>query len=120
MTKKILFAAIIIILLIGDAFIGWKALAYREELKMERGASKAKEINKQVAEFNQLFVEKVLKAQGEIDFDTRLQLENAARAVGDKDILAQWQKFTDSKTEAEAQAEVKNLLSLLANKTTNK
>jgi hypothetical protein len=120
MMKKILFTIIIIILLVGDVFIGWKALAYREELKAERGASKAKEINKQVAEFNQLFVEKVLKAQGEIDFDTRLQLENAARAVGDKDILAQWQKFTDSKTEAEAQAEVKNLLSLLANKTTNK
>jgi hypothetical protein len=119
MTKKILLIALIVVLAASNIFIAWKALAYREELKTEREAAKVKEANKQVAEFNQLFVEKVLNATGEIDFDTRLQLENAARAVGDKDILAQWQKFTDSKTEAEAQTEVKNLLSLLAKKTVN-
>jgi hypothetical protein len=119
MTKKILLVVIIAVLAAGNVFLGWKALVYRGELKTERGAAKAEGINKQVAEFNQLFVEKVLKAQGEIDFDTRLQLENSARAIGDKEILAQWQKFTDSKDQLEAQVEVKNLLSLLAKKTVN-
>jgi hypothetical protein len=117
--KSILLIALIILLAAGNVFFGWKALTYRAELKTERGAVKAEGINKQVAEFNQLFIEKVLRAQGDIDFDTRLQLENAARAIGDKEILAQWQKFTDSQTEAEAQVEVKNLLSLLAKKTIN-
>jgi hypothetical protein len=117
--KRILFIALIIILAAGNVFFGWKTMDYRAELKTEKGVAKAEEINKQVAVFNQLFIEKVLKAQGEIDFDTRLQLENSARAIGDKEILAQWQKFTDSQTEAEAQVEVKNLLSLLAKKTIN-
>lgn len=48
--------------------------------------------------------------------ETRLRLENAVRDLNNEQILAQWQKFTTSKTETEAQTQVKNLLELLVNK----
>jgi hypothetical protein len=43
-------------------------------------------------------------------------LENAVRNLNDENILSQWQKFTESKTEAGAQEEVKNLLEILVGK----
>jgi len=61
-------------------------------------------------------IEKVLKAETEVDFETRLKLENAVRNLEDKEILARWSKFIESKTEAGAQEEVKNLLEALVNK----
>lgn len=51
-----------------------------------------------------------------MSFDTRLKLEAAVRSLDDEEILSQWQKFTESKTEAEAQTEVKNLLEMLVKK----
>ena len=45
-----------------------------------------------------------------------MKLETEKKKKNDKEILAQWQKFTDSKTESDAQREVKNLLEILANK----
>jgi len=36
------------------------------------------------------------------------------KATEDQDLVAQWQKFTNSKTEVQAQIEVKNLLGILA------
>ena len=67
-------------------------------------------------EFTKLFIGEVLKADSEVSFDTRLKLETAVRNLGDEEILNQWQKFVDSKTEAGAQTEVKNLLEMLINK----
>ena len=73
-------------------------------------------VNLKVVNFLKLFIDKVLKADKEIDFETRLQLENGVRDLNDKEILAAWQKFTASKTEAEAQLEVNSLLTLLVGK----
>lgn len=70
----------------------------------------------EIIAFGEQFVEKVLKAEKEVDFDTRLKLENDVRELEDNDLKAQWDKFTASKTEQEAQQEVKNLLSLLFKK----
>lgn len=68
-------------------------------------------------DFNKLFIEKVLKAEEKIDFEERLKLENMVRNLNDEEILIQWQKFTESKTETEAQDNVKDLLYILVNKT---
>jgi len=74
------------------------------------------EVSGKVLSFAKLFIEKVLKAEGEIDFETRLELENAVRNIEDNDILFQWQRFVESETEEDAQVEVKNLLELLIDK----
>ena len=77
---------------------------------------KARQINEKTLNFTRIFVVKILKAEKEVDFETRLMLENSVRDLENSEILAQWQKFTNSKTESEAQEEVKILLEMLVNK----
>ena len=44
------------------------------------------------------------------------ELENAIRDLDDAEIKKHWQKFVESKTEAQAQQGVKELLGILVNK----
>ena len=106
---KTILTIIILILLAGNVFFGVKYSAVQKELRQTQTALEIQKINEKVLEFTKLFIEKVLKAETEVDFETRLKLENTIRNLGDEEILVQWQKFTGSKTEAEAQKEVKNL-----------
>lgn len=66
-----------------------------------------------IVNFTKLFIKKVLVVEGEVDFETRLELENAVRALNDEEIKQQWQKFIESSSEEDAQGQVKVLLSLL-------
>ena len=63
-----------------------------------------------------MFIKDVLQADKEVDFETRLKLENAVRDLKDQEILAGWQSFIDSKTEQDAQSNVKKLLGILISK----
>ena len=107
---------IILILLAGNVFLGVKYFSVVKELRQTETLLQTQTTNEKVLEFSKLFIKEVLKAETEVNFDTRLKLENAVKNLGDEEILAQWQKFTESKTEAEAQKEVKNLLEMLMNK----
>ena len=107
---------LIALLLVSNIFFGMQYVAMQKELRQTQNALTTQRINERTLAFTQLFVEKVLKADGEIDFETRLQLENSVRTIGDEEILSQWKKFTESQTEQAAQEEVKNLLSLLVRK----
>ncbi len=100
-------------------FLGWK---YVETKKTsEKAISQAKEatLNVKVLNFTQMFIDNVLKAETEISFETRLALETEVRSLNDAEILSQWQKFTNSSTEEEAQENVKKLLALLIDKVKN-
>jgi len=116
MSKQKIALIIVLILLIGNIFFGYKYFALQKELETTKATIKTQQINEKILDFTKLFIEKVLKAETEVGFETRLKLENAARNLGDEEILNQWQKFTESKTEAEAQTEVKNLLEMLIGK----
>ena len=107
---------VIIALLAGNIYFGAKYIGTRKELRQEEVLLAVKKQNEKVIQFNQLFIEKVLKAEKEVDFETRLKLENNVRDLNDPDILARWQAFTESKTELEAQTAVKNLLGTLSQK----
>lgn len=106
----------IIILLAGNIFFIWKYRTASQELAATKNAAEARKANSQVLAFANLFIEKVLQSGKEVDFETRLMLENSVRDLNDKEILAQWQKFTQAKDQVEAQSEVKNLLKLLVQK----
>ena len=114
--QKTIFIIIIVLLVAGNVFLGMQYAATQKELREAQNALSAEKINEKTLAFAELFVEKVLKSETEVDFETRLQLENSVRAIGDEEILAQWQRFTETKTEAQAQAEVKTLLGLLVKK----
>ncbi|MBI2096561.1 MAG: hypothetical protein HYT40_00135 [Candidatus Sungbacteria bacterium] len=114
--KKI-YIGLIVILLAGNIFFFFQYLRVQRDAQKTIEAVKAqKAVNVKVRDFAELFIEKVLKAEAEIDFDTRLILENTVRDIGDDEILAKWREFVDSKTEPEAQQKVKSLLSLLVKK----
>ncbi len=94
-------------------------LAYKDvgqELVRVQSRQTAAATNTKVLAFTQLFIDKVLKADNEIDFETRLKLESAVRDLEDEEILASWQRFTTSATERDAQWAVKNLLGLLVSR----
>jgi hypothetical protein len=116
MNKPRAILIIILILLASNIFFGFKYFSVVKELRQTQTALETQVINDKVLEFAKLFIEKVLKAETEVDFETRLKLENAVRNLNDEQILSQWQKFVDSKTEVDAQTEVKNLLEMLINK----
>ncbi len=111
--NKIFFIIIILLLLAGNVYFISKYFGLQKEMEEAKAALEIPQINEKILNFTDLFIKKVLKAENEIDFETRLQLENAVRDINDEEILSQWQKFTESENETKAQNEVKNLLELL-------
>jgi len=104
------------ILVIGNIYLGYNYLLATEELQKIKSAEAKVVSNEKVIDFTSLFIKKVLQADKEVDFETRLSLENAVRNLKDEEIMAQWSNFVGSKTEAEAQNSVKNLLGILVAK----
>lgn len=108
---------ILLVLLIATNII-WCA----EYLKIKSDFSKmeadlgATVKNKKIVAFQKLFVDKVLKSEGVVDFNTRVSLQNSVNDTEDQDIVEAWNKFLSAKTEAEGQMRVKELLSLLSGK----
>ena len=72
--------------------------------------------NEKTINFLKMFIQKVIKSDQEVDFETRLKLENLVRDLNDEEILAAWQKFVNSPDEISAQKNVKELLGLLVDK----
>lgn len=114
--KSIIIFLLVVLLLIGNIVLSVFYYTESKECNLAKTALKNQQTNAKVVAFTKLFIEQVLRAQGEVSFEQRLRLENSVRDLQDPEILVQWEKFTSSKTEADAQAEVKNLLSLLVNK----
>ena len=114
--QRLILIILVGMLAIGNVYFGMKAYSLSKELAVSEADAASVHKKEKVIGFTRLFIEKVLNADKEVDFETRLQLENVVRDLRDGEILALWQKFTGSKTEAEAQTEVKNLLRLLISK----
>lgn len=113
-TKTVLIA-VLCISIFANAFMVF--MCARTYVVLNQSLSR-KEIKYDILSFANMFVEQVLMAQGEVDFDTRLTLETSVRSLNDKEILSQWQKFTKSSDET-ASSEAKNLLHLLIRKSLN-
>jgi hypothetical protein len=90
-----------------------KYFKLQKEIPSPKEKIMIKEINEGVLEFTQLFIEKVLKGYKEVNFEIRAELDRRVRELGDSQILAQWNNFLESKSEAEIQEEVIKLLNLL-------
>jgi hypothetical protein len=114
--KRVIIIIIIGALLVGNVFFGINYFTQAKELQEIKSTQTKTQLNSKVLDFASLFIKKVLQADNEVDFETRLSLENAVRDLEDDQIMAEWQNFVSSKTEAEAQASVKTLLGLLISK----
>ncbi|MDD5721541.1 MAG: hypothetical protein PHT16_03850 [Candidatus Pacebacteria bacterium] len=111
-------AIIIVIgfLVVSDVFFAFNYFSVKQDLQTVEASAAKTELNTKVINFSSLFIRKVLQANTEVDFETRLSLENAVRDLKDPEIMTEWQNFTGSKTEADAQASVKKLLGILISK----
>ena len=113
---NIFWIVLIIVLIIGNIFFISEYLNLKKDLQKEQSSVESQNLNIKILNFTQLFIEKVLKSDTEVDFETRLKLENSVRELDDSEILSKWQDFIDSQTEGEAQESVKNLLEILIGK----
>ncbi len=75
------------------------------------------QVNQKVVDFRNMFEQNVLLSGKEVDFETRLSLETAVRALNDKEIFKCWEGFTTAQTKDDATAQTKNLLEVLIKKT---
>ena len=107
---------LVIILLAGIILLSTQYYVSCQDLKATKSLLQTYQHNEKILNFTRLFIDIVLNAQKEVSFEDRLKLENAVRDLNDKAVLDQWQKFTESQTENQAQQEVKNLLDLLVKK----
>ncbi len=114
--QKIVLIIIILILVTGNVFLSVSYFFAQKNLQITTQQLKNQKNNEKIINFANLFITKVLKAEKEVSFEDRLKLENAVRDLHDEEILVQWEKFITSKTEAEAQDAVKDLLELLVKK----
>ncbi len=115
-SKKILFSALIIILILAVGLLSLKLYFYQQEIVRLQNESEIHATNAKVLDFAKLFIEKVLASKQEVDFETRLSLENMIRDVNDQGLFDQWTKFTQSKTTEEGQENVVELLKMLMEK----
>lgn len=109
-------AVVILLLIVTNIIWGVKYFSLRKNYRVAQMVLEGRGISERNLEFTKLFIDDVIRAQGEIDFETRLKLESAVRNLEDAEVLAQWSKFVESKTGDEAQREIKNLLGMLINK----
>ena len=114
--QKLISIIIILILIAGNIFFAVQYFSAQEKFNEIKAIAENKSVNEKALNFTKLFIAEVLKAEGEVDFEARLKLENAVRDLNDEKILNQWQKFVNSQTEDSAQEEVKNLLEMLVYK----
>ena len=113
--KKLFSLFILIIIVAGILMLGVKYAAMAVELKKYQAKVAAYQMNDKVLNFTKLFIVKVINSKREVSFDDRVQLETAVRDINNPEIMAVWQKFVDSKNEAEVQDGVRNLLEILVN-----
>ena len=116
MPKSAVFAIIIVLLIGVNLYTISRLVTVNRQLAGLEATATQRTVNDKVLVFTKLFIEKVLKAKSEVNFEDRLQLENMVRDLKDDAILKDWNAFVGSKTELEAQNGVKELLTELANK----
>jgi len=112
MTKK-LSTVVIVVLIALVVLASWQYFRAQSQLAEARTELTKAEHAEEVIVFTEMFIDQVLKAENEVDFETRLKLETAVRNLENERILNGWQKFIESQTEWAAQSAVKNLLSIL-------
>jgi len=87
----------------------------RDDTNKVQEAIKSEEKLK-VTKFMKLFVDKVLGTNGTISFEDRVKLESDVRALGDEQLVKQWETFVASTDSPTAQKNAVLLMSLLMSK----
>ncbi len=121
MKSKAFWVIIFLVLLGSNILFGLLYFQTAKELSGAKIVMSTQRYNAKYLDFLKMFIKLVIKSDKEVDFETRLKLENSVRQLAeehsDSEILLQWQKFVGSTDESDAQKNVKDLLSMLVDKT---
>jgi len=113
--NKIVSALMVFLVIVN--IILWSAYSSRGlELQKVQNMIANIEHSRSILSFQKLFVDKVLKSDGMVDYDTRRELEQAVGKTNDDVVILAWNAFLSAKTEDEGQVKVKELLSVLADR----
>jgi len=107
-------ALVILLMVMSNVYFVLEVNQLQSELANARYGQKTENQVEGVISFMDMFIDDVLRAEGEIDFETRLKLESSVRALEDEQVLLRWQAFTGAETEKDAQDAVKELLGVLS------
>ncbi len=120
MKSKAFWVVIFLVLFGTNVLFASLYLQAKKELEGTKVILSSQQYRSKYMDFLKMFIKLVIKSDKEVDFETRLKLENAVRGLNeeynDPEILAQWQKFVNSGNETEAQVNVKELLGMLVDK----
>src|SRR3989338_6589211 len=107
MRSKAFWVVIFLVLLGSNLLFALMYFQTAKELQGTKVALSTQRYNAKYLDFLKMFIKLVIKSDKEVDFETRLKLENNIRELkeeyGDEEILLQWQKFVASNDEATAQ-----------------
>jgi hypothetical protein len=87
----------------------------QEGIQAEAELAKTEE-RLQTSRFMKFFIDKVLGTNGTISFEDRVKLESDIRALGDQNLVKQWEVFVASQDSESAQESAVRLMSLLASR----
>ncbi|HSR89374.1 MAG TPA: hypothetical protein VLK22_03200 [Candidatus Udaeobacter sp.] len=107
---------VIFLLLASNIVWGIEFASKKSQLDIAQNQLSRTVHNKKILAFQKLFIDKVLNANGAVDFNTRVELQNAVADIHDESLTQTWNAFLAAKTETDGQSRVKELLSLIANK----
>jgi len=96
------------------------SIQYTENIGKDEAKNQAEilktEDRLKTSRFMKLFIDKVLSTNGTITFEDRVKLESDIRALGDSELVKQWETFVASKDSDEAQKNAVLLMSKLINR----
>ncbi len=96
------------------------SIQYTENIGKDEAKNQAEilktEDRLKTSRFMKLFIDKVLSTNGTISFEDRVKLESDIRALGDSELVKQWETFVASKDSDEAQKNAVLLMSKLINR----
>ena len=115
-TKRIIIYAVVAAVLIAITLLSVKLYLYSNEIVRLQKIEQSRAVNTKILNFTKLFIEKVLASKTEVDFESRLKLENAIRDINDSELFDQWTKFSQSKESGDAQTNVVILLQMLVSR----
>ena len=109
---------LLLILLAGNLFF---SIQYIYSIKadqvpvVDKGAQEVLQIKN--SNFLKLFINKVVKANGTVSYEDRVQLENDVRQIHNPALTTQWELFVGSKDPAKAEQAATDLMLILADGT---
>ncbi len=106
---------LMLVLLAGNLYFSAQYIYNLRNEKAPTVDEGAREITRiKNANFLKLFIDKVIKSNGTVSYEDRVQLENDVRQIRNPALAAQWELFVGSKDPKKAEVAASDLMLMLA------